>query len=73
MNRGLTMRCSELRALPFSYGVSAVVRPAQSRAVLPAVKPRHSPRLRLAPGCSHAAPSPESLSLESLGDSLRHL
>ena len=32
----------------------AVVRPAQSRAVLPAVKPRHSPRLRLAPSCSRA-------------------
>ena len=42
-NERLTMRCSELRALPFSYRAPAVVRPAQSRAVLPAMKPRHSP------------------------------
>ena len=33
---------------------AAVVRPAQSRAVLPAMKPRHSPRLRLAPLRAHA-------------------
>jgi len=40
---------------------AALVRPAQSRAVLPAMKPgtaRHSPRLRLAPPCSHPRPRP---------------
>ena len=40
---------------------AALIRPAQSRAVLPAMKPgtaRHSPRLRLAPPCSHPRPRP---------------
>src|SRR5882672_9020218 len=50
----LTMRCSDLRALPFSYEVSAVVQPAR-----PAPPPRAA--MLTAP-----APSPESLSLRSL-------
>ena len=33
------MRCSELRAWPFRSWAAAVTRPAQSRAVLPAMKP----------------------------------
>ena len=52
------MRCSELRALAFSYGARLLIRPAQSRAVLPDEDSRHSPRLRLAPLCSqHRLPA----------------
>src|SRR5438270_889498 len=58
---------------------AALIRPAQSRAALPAMKPaysgvaahaalrRHSPRLHLAPACSEPRPRPEVAELGSLG------
>ena len=71
------MRCSELRALPFSHGASAVVRLAQSRAVpfarIKGLRPHATgaPRTARAFGLRRRArsraPGPESPSLGSLG------
>ena len=61
------MRCSELRALAFSYRALAVVRPAQSRAVRPAMKPGTARAFALRRRAPLRAPGPESLSLGSLG------
>src|SRR5437588_12469938 len=46
---------------------AAVVRPAQSRAVLPAMKPGTARAFALRRWLTAPAPSPESLSLGSLG------
>src|SRR5438876_2664880 len=47
---------------------AVVVRPAQSRAVLPAMKPGTSRAFALRRRAHNRAPGPESLSLGSLGD-----
>jgi hypothetical protein len=47
---------------------AALVRPAQSRAVLPAMKPGTARAFALLRCASMRAPGPESLSLGSLGD-----
>jgi hypothetical protein len=61
------MRCSELRALPFSSGASAVVRPAQSRAVLPAMKPGTARAFATHRRTHSRAPGPGVAELGSLG------
>jgi len=75
-------RVSYLVALPVSpnhalqrtpgFGVqlpgAALVRPAQSRAVLPAMKPGTARAFALRRRAHSRAPGPESLSLGSLGD-----
>ena len=50
---------------------AAVVRPAQSRAVLPAMKPGTARAFALRRRAHSRVPGPESLSLGSLGDSSR--
>src|SRR5712672_3265879 len=52
---------------------AAVVRPAQSRAVLPAMKPGTSRAFALRRRAQSRAPGPESLSLGSLGVATRVL
>ena len=47
---------------------TALVRPAQSRAVLPAMKPGTARAFALRRRAQNRAPGPESLSLGSLGD-----
>ena len=47
---------------------AALVRPAQSRAVLPAMKPGTARAFALRRRAHSRAPGPESLSLGSLGD-----
>src|SRR5882672_3363415 len=59
------MRCSELRALAFSYR-ARLIRPAQSRAVLPAMKPGTARAFASRRRAHSRAPGPESLSLGSL-------
>ena len=48
------MRCSQPRPWRSVAEARLSVRPAQSRRMLPPWKPRHTPRLRLAPPCSRA-------------------
>jgi len=48
---------------------AALIRPAQSRAVLPAMKPGTARAFALRRRAHSRAPGPESLSLGSLGDS----
>src|SRR5258706_12829479 len=48
---------------------AALIRPAQSRAVLPAMKPGTARAFALRRRAQSRAPGPESLSLGSLGDS----
>ena len=48
---------------------AALIRPAQSRAVLPAMKPGTARAFALRRRAHTRAPGPESLSLGSLGDS----
>ena len=52
---------------------AAVVRPAQSRAVLPSMKPGTARAFALRRSAHSRAPGPESLSLGSLGVFTRHL